>query len=61
MIEEKKMIIDLIDHQMAHFTKNGGEKTLRQRGRVAEKIAKEHGYQYRLVSLVEMDFASNEQ
>jgi hypothetical protein len=49
---------------MANFTNHGGadaEKKLRLRGRVAEKLAKEHGYQYKLVSLVEMDFASDEQ
>jgi hypothetical protein len=49
---------------MAYFTKDGNGaslKSLRQRGRVAEKIAKQHGYQYKLVSLVEMDFAGNEQ
>jgi hypothetical protein len=45
---------------MASYTKDGSHG-LRVRGRVAEKIAKEHGYQYKLVSLVEMDFASNEE
>ena len=45
---------------MASYNKDGSHG-LRVRGRVAEKIAKEHGYQYKLVSLVEMDFASNEE
>ena len=45
---------------MASYTKDGS-RGLRVRGLAAEKIAKEHGYQYKLVSLVEMDFASNEQ
>ncbi len=36
---------------------------LRLKGRIAEKIAKENGYEggYKVVSLVEMDFAKDEQ
>jgi hypothetical protein len=50
---------------MAHYS-NGSNATAlkhRLRGRVADKIARDHGYQggYKVVSLVEMDFASDEQ
>ena len=38
-------------------------ESLRLRGRLADKIAREHGFEggYKLVSLVEMDFAKDEQ
>ena len=39
-----------------------GEVRLRLRGRIADRIAKDHGFEggYRVVSLVEMDFAKDE-
>ncbi len=52
----------MIDHQMAHYSNATVHNRLRLRGRVADKIAKEHGFQggYKQVSLVEMDFATDE-
>jgi hypothetical protein len=56
-----RTIIDLIEHQISHVSKDG-EVRLRLRGRIADRIAKDHGFEggYRVVSLVEMDFAKDE-
>lgn len=64
IIDETKTIIDMIDHQMAHFsTDSKSPIQLRLRGRIANEIAKSQGFTggYKLVSLVEMDFAKDEQ
>lgn len=61
-LTEEKVIIDVVDQQYAHYVDRDGVKKLKTKGRKAEEIAKEHGYKaYKLVSLVEMDFAKDEQ
>lgn len=61
MTQAPRTIIDLIEQQIGHMSKDG-EVRLRLRGRIADRIAKDHGFEggYRVVSLVEMDFAKDE-
>lgn len=61
-ILEKKTIVDVIDQQLAYYSKDGGVKQLRTRGRAAQELAVKYGFErYKLVSLLEMEFGKDEQ
>ena len=57
-------IIDVGDQQLGYYKRTGDtERKLKLRGRVADELAKSFGFTggYRVISLVEMDFAQDEQ
>ena len=60
VLPKTKTIIDIVDKQFEHYEVAGVSK-MKFRGRLSGEIAQRHGFNYRLLSLVEMDFAVDEQ
>ena len=60
VLPKTKTIIDIVDKQFEHYELAGVQR-MKHRGRLAAEIAGRHGFAYRLLSLVEMDFAVDEQ
>lgn len=64
ILSDSKTIIDVGDQQLGYYKRTGDtERKLKLRGRVADELAKSFGFTggYRVISLVEMDFAQDEQ
>ena len=53
-------IIEIVEEDMAHYTKEG-QTEMRQRGRLAEKVAQDAGYAgYSCISYIELEYALDE-
>ena len=57
----KQHILEIVEDEIVHFSQADGTLGMRQKARLADKIAKEHGYSgYSAISFVELDNAQDE-
>ena len=57
----KQHILEIVEDEVVHFTNADGTLGLRQKARLADKIAKEQGYSgYSAISFIELENAQDE-
>jgi hypothetical protein len=56
-----KHAVEILEDQVANYFREDGVKAMRQRGRLAEGLAKEHGFAgYTVVSFIELENAEDD-